>query len=112
VYYKGLSDVRLISKKDLEPHGLTLDKDLRWDARTPAINIDAPDELIKILKGEGTFTVSEIKDDGTIGDDLVTATISDDTVTSAKVVDADTGQESENPNGGEAAADKGKSKKG
>lgn len=106
VYYKGLSDVREISKKHLsEAHGIDVSEDLVWSNLKPAINIDINDELLAVLKNEGTFKISEIQDDGTIGDDIVTATVKDDTVTAATVVDADTGQKSENPNAG-------KSKKG
>ena len=102
VYYKGLSDVRIISQDDLKRHNIEVSEDLIWDRvgeanggvlRAPriAINIDAPEELIKILRGEQTFTISEIKDDGTVGDDIVVGKALDESAVAAKVVDASTG---------------------
>lgn len=104
VYYQGLSDVREISKKHLaDVHGIEVSQDLVWTNERPAINIDINDELTAILKREGTFKITEIKDDGTLGDDVISATISDDTVTSATVVNANTGQKSTNPDAGKPA---------
>lgn len=105
VYYKGLSDVRIISKDDLKRHNIEVSEDLVWDrlgeanggvlkAPRLAINIDAPDELIKVLRDNDTFTVSEIKDDGSIGEELVTGKVVDESELSAKVVDATTGASS------------------
>lgn len=113
VYYQGLSDVREISKKHLrDAHGIDVSADLVWTNAKPAINIDINDELLAILKGEGTFKIVAIEDDGTLGEEIVEATISDDTLTSSKIVDASTGQESVNPDAEKnlAAAGKGKTK--
>jgi hypothetical protein len=80
VYYKGFSDVREITAKQLEPLGISIDKDLVFHrGNSFAMNVDLNDELTKVLRNEGTFTISEIKDDSTIGDDIVTATLHDDT---------------------------------
>lgn len=110
IRYKGLSDVRAISVKDAEKHGVKLSEDLVWDhqgenAGGPIAGIKRPkfpnasrgivvdglsDELLKILRDEGTFTVSEIKDDNTDGDDIITGEALDDT--GSRVVDATSGQ--------------------
>lgn len=112
VYYKGLSDVRRIDADHLkEAHGIEVSQDLIWDRLgkanggvldrpTLAINIDAPDELIKVLRDNDTFTISEIKDDGTVGDDIVAGKVMDESEVSATVVDANTGQKSKNPKAG------------
>lgn len=101
VYYKGLSDVREITKKDLEPLGIVVDKDLVFErGNNYAMNIDLNEELTEVLKKEGTFRISEIKDDNTIGDDIVTATLSDDSAVAATATNADTKQSSVNPNAG------------
>lgn len=98
VRYKGLSDERIITAEDLKPHGIGVDKDLVFSrANGYAMNIDLNDELTALLRKEGTFTISEIKDDNTTGDDIVKATIADDTAISAKAVNANTGQSSTNP---------------
>lgn len=102
VYYKGLSDVRIISQDDLKRHSIEVSDDLVWDrvgkanggvldAPRLAINIDAPEELIKVLRNEQTFTISEIKDDGSIGDDIVTGKALDESAVAAKVVDSTSG---------------------
>lgn len=110
VRYKGLSDVRAISVKDAEKHGVTLSQDLVWDnvgeeLGGPIPGIKRPkfanasrglvidglsDDLLKVLRDEGTFTVSEIKDDNTDGDDIITGQALDDT--GQAVVDSTTGQ--------------------
>jgi hypothetical protein len=104
VRYKGLSDRRVFSRKDLEKHGVAVDKDLEFSrTNNYAMNIDINDELTSIFKNEGTFTISEIKDDNTVGDDIVKATIADDTATAAKVTNTNTGQTQENPKAGKQA---------
>lgn len=111
VYYKGLSDVRIIDADHLKKaHNIEVSEDLVWDRLGKgnggvldfprlAINIDAPDELIKILRGEQTFTISEIKDDGTVGDDIVEGKMLDESTVASKVVDANTGATSTNDTG-------------
>jgi hypothetical protein len=99
VRYKGFSDVREITAAQLEPLGIHVSADLVFDRSnnfTMVINLN--DELTDIFRKEGTFTISEIKDDHTIGDEIVTATLADDTAVAATVVDGDTGQKSHNPN--------------
>ncbi len=92
VRYKGLSDERIITQKDLEPLGISIDRDLVWAGHGRALTIDMTDELEAVLRREGTFSISEIKDDNTAGDEVVKATISDDTVNASEVVDKTTGQ--------------------
>lgn len=101
VRYKGLSDVREISAKDLKKHGVEVDKDLVFSRDNGfKMNIDLNDELEAILRNEGTFTISEIKDDNSVGDEVVKATVADDSATSAKATNVETGQTSTNPNAG------------
>lgn len=62
VRYKGLSDVREMSKKDLADAGVFLDSGLKFD-RTNRHTVyveDPSDDLLDILKAEGTFNVSEV----------------------------------------------------
>jgi hypothetical protein len=113
IRYKGLSDVRAITVKDAEKHGVTLSQDLVWDhvggvaggqvvegIKRPdypnaarGIVVDGiSDELLKVLKDEGTFTVSEVKDDKTDGEEIIVGQPLDDT--GSAVVDTTTGQKS------------------
>lgn len=112
VRYKGLSDVRIISVKDAEKHGVKLSADLVWDHQGRFAGGDIPgikrpdfpnasrgvvidglsDDLLKVLRDEGTFTVSEVKDDNTDGDDIITGEPLDDTGNAVR--DTTTGQES------------------
>jgi hypothetical protein len=111
IRYKGLSDVRSISVKDAEKHGVQLSEDMVWDNAGSVVGgemagINRPkhsnkargivveglsDELLKVLRDEGTFTISEIKDDNTEGDPIVTGSALDDT--GSVVRDGTTGQE-------------------
>jgi hypothetical protein len=112
IKYKGLSDVRVINKKDAASVGVTLSQDLVWDrigaragGNIPGVKRpDFPnaargivvdglsDDLLAALKSEGTFTITEINDDNTDGDDIITGEALDDT--GSAVVDATTGQKS------------------
>lgn len=95
VYYKGLSDVREIKAEHLKPLGINIDKDLVFSRQNGyAMNIDLNDELEKVLRNERTFTISEIKDNNTIGDEIVTATLADDSAVAATATNAETGQTS------------------
>ena len=65
VVYKGLSDIREMSKKDLKAAGVDMPADLRWDktqrGSRPAVFIEnISDRMLEIFKEEGTFTVSEV----------------------------------------------------
>jgi hypothetical protein len=101
VKYKGFSDVREITQKQLEAIGIGVSADLVFDhSNNHTMVIDINDELTNVLRKEGTFTISEIKDDKTIGDDVVTATIFDDTAVAATLVDGNTGAKTTNPNAG------------
>jgi len=111
IRYKGLSDVRSISVKDAEKHGIKLSQDLVWDNQGenvggPVPGIKRPknanprgvvvdglsDEFLDVLRKEGTFTVTEIKDDNTEGDEIITGEALDDT--GDVVRDTTSGQES------------------
>lgn len=100
VEYKGLSDIREMSKKDLEAAGVSVGATLRWDktthGRRPAVYLqDISDRMLEILKEEGTFTVNEI-DEETMqeqgGNPIMVGEALDDT--GSIVVDGTTGQRS------------------
>lgn len=116
IRYKGLSDVRVISVKDAEKHGIKLSQDLVWDhvggvaggqvidgVKRPdwpnaaqGILVDGlSDDLLTVLRQEGTFTISEVKDGGTEGEPIVTGAALDDT--GNVVRDTTTGQTSVKP---------------
>lgn len=83
VRYKGLSDVREMSKRDLAAAGVGVDGPMRWDAgnRKVVFVRDPSDELLEVFKAEGTFTVTEV-DEGDLsleGETLVTGEALDDT---------------------------------
>lgn len=68
VVYKGLSDIREMSVKDLKVAGVHAERDLMWDktthGRRPAVLIaDISDRLLEIFREEGTFTVTEIDEE-------------------------------------------------
>lgn len=96
VQYKGLSDIREMSVKDLAAAGVTVDKKLRWERRSvldPVVYVTDPsDELLEVLKAEGTFNVVEVdaKTDLPTGVELIKSTKKDDT--GDTVVDGTTGQ--------------------
>jgi hypothetical protein len=62
VRYKGLSDIREMSKKDLGEVGVHLDSGLTFDRsnRHTVYIQDPSDDLLTLLKEEGTFTVQEV----------------------------------------------------
>lgn len=92
VRYKGFSDVREMSKKDLSDAGVQVDGLLRWERKNGwrVLVKDPSDRLLEILEQEGTFTVTEVTEDGREGQKFVTASKADDT--GATVVDGTTGQ--------------------
>lgn len=65
VRYKGLSDVREMSKKDLAAAGAGVDGTMRWDANNrKTLFVRNPDDrLLEIFKAEGTFQVEEVSED-------------------------------------------------
>lgn len=100
VVYKGLSDIREMSKKDLKAAGVEVGATLRWDktthGRRPAVILqDISDRMLEIFQEEGTFTVTEI-DEETMqeqgGEPIIVGNAIDDT--GAVVVDGTTGQRS------------------
>jgi len=70
VTYKGLSDIRIMTKKELaDQQGIGMEGDLVWDKTkhgpVPFIFIeDASDELLSLFRSEGTFTVQEVDESG------------------------------------------------
>jgi hypothetical protein len=103
VRYKGLSDIREMSKKDLAGVGVGVDGNLRWarpnDGVWGAHNVvfieNPSDELLEVFKNEGTFTVTEVQDseDGPKeGQTVVQGSVLDDT--GSVIRDTTTGAES------------------
>lgn len=97
IRYKGLSDVREMSRKALKDAGVPgIGGDLVWDrSNNHTVHVDSMSErLEEILRSEGTFNIEEvdkktgesvkvITDEGTALDD-----------TGSVVVDGSTGQKS------------------
>lgn len=125
IRYKGLSDVRAITKKDAKALGVNLSADLVWDhvgavrggqiaeVKRPdypnaakGIFVDGlSDDLLDLLRSEGTFTVTEIKDGESgpeDGDEIITGERIDDT--GSVVRDTTSGQVAVDP---KAAVDSG-----
>lgn len=89
VRFKGIADVRTISKKDLEAAGIEGVEDLRWDrANLFSVELDANDKLEELLRREGHFTISKVTDDG--GDALVSGATNPNTEGDV-LVDGNTG---------------------
>lgn len=68
VTYKGLSDIREMTRSQLKDAGVDMPKDLVWDktkhGRLPKVFIEnISDRMLEIFRDEGTFTVSEVKDE-------------------------------------------------
>jgi len=101
VRYKGLSDVREMSKKDLADAGVTVDGPLRWEPKNGwKVHVENPsDRLLEIFKTEGTFSVSEVDAKGAKGRSLVKDDPSKSDDTGSTVVDGSTGQKSSQATG-------------
>lgn len=65
IRYKGLSDTRIISKKDLGDNEVYLESGLRWDRENlwKQYVQDPSDELLELLKNEGNFIVEEVSEE-------------------------------------------------
>lgn len=91
VRYVGLADWRVLTQDNLKKHGISLDRaegnpkwlrdavtvpvgpnDLVW-SRNQALALDASDAMVELLKAQGHFQISELKDDGTEGKVVATA---------------------------------------
>jgi hypothetical protein len=94
IRYKGLSDIREMSKKDLAAAGVGVDGDLRFHAgnRHTVFVEDISDALLEVLKAEGTFTVTKDADKPEGGEDIIKGQALDDT--GSVVRDGTTGQTS------------------
>lgn len=100
VRYKGLSDVRVMSKRDLASAGVEVDGELRWEPKNHhTVHIDGMSErLEEVLRNEGTFTIEEVDEEtGKTVKTIVKGKPVDDT--GATVVDGTTGQTSTSPSG-------------
>lgn len=101
VKYKGLSDVRTITKKNWEQEGVGVPVDTTWDASNRwTLRIDATDRMVEVLKAQGHFQVSEVTDDGSR---KVLFEASEPDREPDIVVDGATGQRSENKRKGPEA---------
>ncbi len=95
VRYKGLSDVRIISKKDWEKEGVAVSGDTIWQPSNRwTQNIDANERMLEVLRAEAHFSVRAVNDDNSLGDEVVVA--SDPEREPDVVVDGNTGQREEN----------------
>ena len=95
VRYKGMSDVRIMSKADLASVGIGVDGQLKWEPKNhwSVFIEDISDELLEIFKNDGTFTVEEVDEEtGKTVQTIVKGARLDDT--GSTVVDATTGQKS------------------
>lgn len=129
IRYKGLSDIREMSQKDLNKAGVKVGGDLRFDRRNLfSVVVDGlSDRLREILEQEGTFTIEEIDEGGEVKNVITVGETLDDT---AKiVVDGTSGQvdvkgesnpnadpvmvppSGDNPNAGADSGDKAKPKR-
>lgn len=89
VRYKGVADERVISAKDLESVGVTVDEDLVWNRRNLfSLEIQSNDKLEEVLRAQGHFTISSVDDNN--GDSVIA--VATDTDSEGDVlVDGDTG---------------------
>lgn len=98
VRYRGASDVRRITAKELKAAGLESydGPDLEWSRknRWTIEEVEMTDGLEEILRGEGTFRLEKINDAGESGGVEADATKTDDT--GSQIVMTDTGQVEEN----------------
>jgi hypothetical protein len=101
VVYRGLSDIRRMSVKDLKKAGVSVGADLEWNkprsGSRPAVYVQDPsDRLLEIFRQEGTFTVTEV-DESTLrevdAEPILVGEPLDDT--GSVVKDGTTGQQSE-----------------
>lgn len=101
VRYRGLSDRREFTAKQLKEHGIGVSQDLVFEASNHwAMTIDLVEPLEQILRAEKTFTITEVKDDNTLGEEVVTATLADDTAVATTLVDETTGAKTKNKSAG------------
>lgn len=95
VRYKGLSDVRVMSKADLAAAGVGVSGQLKWDRTNRWVQyVENPsDALLEVLAAEGTFTVEEVDAETkkTVKHFVQGQELDD---TGATVVDGTTGQKS------------------
>lgn len=97
VRYKGLSDWRQMSVKDLAGVGIGINGDLLWDAsnRKTIYIKDPSEDLLEIFKSEGTFNVEEVDEKGNPlpeGTPLIEHDVLRLDDTGATIVDVNSGQ--------------------
>lgn len=95
VRYKGLSDVRTMSKKALNDAGVGISEQLKWERKNGwSVYVDGlSDRLEEVLRAEGTFRIEEVNEETRQTVKVVTdGQPLDDT--GAVVKDATTGQKS------------------
>lgn len=75
VTYKGISDIRILPASDLAEHGVSVPRDLVFYRRphegSDSIQIDLSPSLEKILRADGGFKISAVKDSGAEGETIV-----------------------------------------
>lgn len=82
VRYKGASDVRILEADQLKALGVKgIEEDLVFaPGNLWSMTVPMSDELEAILRGEGTFTIEPVKEDGTTGENETDVDASDPTV--------------------------------
>lgn len=82
VRYKGASDRRILPADQLKALGVKgIEEDLVFEAANLwSRTVPMSDELEAILRGEGTFTIEPIKDDGETADNETDLDADDNTV--------------------------------
>jgi hypothetical protein len=92
VKYKGMSDERIITKKNWEQEGVSVPVDTVWNsANRHTLVIDATDRMVEVLRAQGHFQIGEVKDDNSVQ----TLFVAEDPERQADiVVDGSTGQRS------------------
>lgn len=91
VRYKGLSDVREITKKQWASVGVVVDSDTVWDRSNGwAVVVDSNERLEEVLREQGNFQISALDDAG--GEKIVARALDPNAEEGDVVVDGDTGQ--------------------
>ena len=74
VRYKGVADVRTITRKQFASVGVTVDKDVEWNrSNSFTVVLDTNERMEEVLREQGHFTLSTL-DSGTGETPISTAT--------------------------------------
>jgi hypothetical protein len=109
IRYHGLSDERIMTKKELGDAGFPVDGTLKWERSNRWVQFmaDPSDEFLEMLKHDGNFTVTDAEGDEAEGKPIVAhdPTKADDT--GSTVIDNNQAKDVENkPPAGKASKGK------